>query len=292
MQSLWMLVASLLFSLMSVCVKLASPLYTTSEIIFFRGLLGILFITGMRYTHTISLKTSYWKEHGWRSLAGVSSLWLWFYSFNKLPLATAVTLNYTAPIWMATILYLTAWWRKEQHKNWPLTLSIIASFVGVTILLRPSIHPQQWLGGIVALTSGFFAALAYLQVKRLSLMGEPDHRIVFYFSVGGLIVGFLGTIIETGQANFLFHPHTPKGLALLLGIGTFATLAQMTLTRAYRLGNTLVTSNLQYSGIIFASSFGAFIWDDKIDPLGWLGIIIIILSGSFATIHHKRSHSQ
>jgi S-adenosylmethionine uptake transporter len=287
-----MLIASLLFALMSVCVKLASPLYTTSEIIFFRGLLGILFITGARYTHAISLKTPYWKEHGWRSLAGVCSLWLWFYSFDQLPLATAVTLNYTAPIWIATILYLTTWWRKQQHPNWSLTLCIIASFIGVTILLRPSMHQQQWLGGIVALTSGFFAALAYLQVKKLSLMGEPDHRIVFYFSVGGLIVGFLGAIIETGHTHFLFHSHTSKGLALLLGIGVFATLAQMTLTRAYRLGNTLVASNLQYSGIIFASSFGALIWDDTIDPLGWLGIIIIIFSGSFATIHHKRAHSR
>ncbi len=41
------------------------------------------------------------KRHLWRSVVGVVSLWLWFFAIAKLPLATAVTLNYMAPIWMA-----------------------------------------------------------------------------------------------------------------------------------------------------------------------------------------------
>ena len=61
----------------------------------------------------------------------------------------------------------------------------------MALVLRPTIDQQQLWFGLAGLLSGMLAALAYLQVTALGRAGEPEERIVFYFSIGGLIVGAL-----------------------------------------------------------------------------------------------------
>lgn len=292
MQSLWMLCASFLFAIMGVCIKLASDLYPTAEIVMFRGLIGVLAMLALLRWKGGTLRTAFAREHLWRGAVGVVALWCWFYSFSKLPLAMSVTLNYTAPIWIAVILFAIGWWRGKVHLEWGFAAAIAASFAGVALLLQPSIHADQWVGGLFALGSGMLSALAYLQVRRLGLLGEPEYRVVFYFSLVGLCAGLGGTLIATGSPAALLHAHSGRGIALLLGAGLCATAAQVAMTRAYRLGNTLVTANLQYSGIVFSSLWGILIWGDVLGPGSWLGIAVILVSGVGATYYNHRNAAQ
>ena len=91
---------------------------------------------------------------------------------------------------------------------------MLLGFAGVALVLRPTIEQQQLWHGLVGLLSGLMAAMAYLQVTALGRAGEPEERIVFYFSLGGLAVGALWMLCDTGASA-----HTPRGLALLLAIG-------------------------------------------------------------------------
>jgi S-adenosylmethionine uptake transporter len=84
-------------------------------------------------------------------------------------------------------------------------------------------------------------------------------------------------------------PHTLKGAALLLGIGVSATMAQMAMTRAYRVGKVLVVANLQYTGIIFSSLWGMLLWGDRFSWYVWLGMAVILASGIAATFYNTRS---
>lgn len=292
MQSLWMLFASFVFAIMGVCVKLASSQYSTTEIVMYRGLTGVLFLAlYVRLQHG-SLRTAFGWNHLSRGVIGVTALWLWFTSISLLPLATAMTLNYMAPIWIAAILFVGGWWRKEKRFEWGLVAAIGMSFLGVTIMLRPAIHADQWLGATVGLISGTLSALAYMQVRQLGKLGEPEYRVVFYFSLTGTVAGLLGTLIGsafTSNPHFGWHAHDARGAALLVAIGVTGTMAQMAMTRAYRLGKTLVTANLQYSGIVFSSFWGVLIWGDLLDWLGWLGIFVILLSGLAATYYNTRN---
>jgi S-adenosylmethionine uptake transporter len=291
MQSLWMLFASFVFAIMGVCVKLASDLYSTSEIVMYRGLVGVTFMACFIKLHNGTLRTNLPWHHLWHGVVGVAALSLWFYSIGKLPLAMAMTLNYMAPIWMAAILFAAGWWRGQSRFEWGLAAAILFSFIGVTMLLRPAIHADQWFSGLIGLASGVLSAFAYLQVRRLGQMGEPEYRVVFYFSATGVVAGLLGTLLSpaiTGNAT-AWHPHSATGVALLLGIGVSATAAQMAMTRAYRLGKTLVTANLQYTGIVFSSIWGILIWGDILSWLGWLGIVVILVSGMTATFFNARN---
>ena len=87
----------------------------------------------------------------------------------------------------------------------------------------------------------------------------------------------------------MLHSLSTRDFLLLLAIGVTATIAQIAMTRAYRLGAMLVTANLQYTGIIFSSMWGILIWGDHLDWVGWLGIAIILISGIAATFYNARS---
>lgn len=290
MQSLWMLVASFLFSIMGVCVKLSSDYYSTAEVVLCRGIVGVIFIYGLIKIRGGTLRTPYPRDHIIRGGVGVISLWLWFYSFGLLPVATATTLNYMSSIWIAAMLFGVAWWQGKKRFEWGLAGTVLLSFVGVAMLLRPSIDSDQLVGGLIALFSGVLSALVYLQVRKLGLLGEPEYRVVFYFSFTGLLAGLAGSVV-IGRIPF-WHAHSAKGLVLLITIGLTATLAQIAMTRAYRLGNTLVTANLQYTGIVFASLWGLFIWNDAPGWMGWAGIGIILMSGVVSTFYNQRSQQQ
>ena len=293
MASLWMLFASFAFAAMGVCVKLASSLYSTSEIVMYRGVIGsalLLVLLLQQRGSGNTLRSAFPLAHLWRCAIGVISLWLWFYAIGKLPLATAVTLNYMAPIWIALFLFCAGWWHSKKRFEWPLVLAIVMSFVGVTLVLRPAVQLNELSGATAGVLSSVISALAYMQVRKLGQMGEPEYRVVFYFSLMSACAGLVGALLfEHGADGAAFHAHSRHGALLLLGTGVAALFAQMAMTRAYRVGKVLVVANLQYTGIVFSSIWGMVLWGDNFDWHVWLGMGVILVSGVAATFYNTRS---
>ena len=286
MPSLWMLLAAVLFATMGVCVKFASEHFHALDIVFYRGLVGVVVLGVVMRQQRVTLRSPVPMMHFWRSLVGVVSLVGWFYSIGQLPLATAVTLNYTSSVWIATFLLGGAVLfnqRSLSSTQTPLMFTIVLGFVGVALVLRPTLSAGQLVGGVVGLLSGMFAALAYLQVASLARTGEPDSRTVWYFSLGSVLAGGLGMLVLGGTAWSGWHA------LWLLPIGLLALGGQLCMTRAYASGATLVVANLQYTGIVFASLYGVWIFGDRIDAIAVLGIGLIIVSGVVATVLRARA---
>lgn len=269
MGALWMLVAGFFFGCMGVFVKLGAVYFSHIELVFYRASLGLLMIYAVIRQQGLSLSTSYLKQHLWRGVSGTIALMLYFYCITVLPLATAVTLNYTAPLYF-TILTMLAF---KEHFRPALSSAILLGFCGVILLLHPTLAEDQLIPGLIGLISGFLAGIAYLNVKQLGLRGEPEWRVVFYFSLIAAISSGSGMLLGT------IHPITTPGLFILLGLGSTATLAQLAMTRAYRTGKMLVAGSLSYSTVIFASIFGMVLWDEALPLMGWIGIGLIIAGG-------------
>ena len=269
MKSSWMLVAGLLFGCMGVFVKLGAAHFSHIELVLYRSLFGLLLVYGIMRQQRISLATQHWRAHLWRGLSGSVALALFFYCITVLPLATAVTLNYTAPLFLTLLTMLVF----KDRFNLPLTSAIALGFCGVVLLLQPTLQQDQLLPGLFGLISGFLAGVAYLNIRQLGMIGEPDTRTVFYFSLIASIGSGVWILFDT------VHTITPQGFSILLGLGSSATLAQLAMTRAYRTGKTLVVGSLAYSTIIFASLFGMLLWDETLSLSSWLGMAFIIAGG-------------
>ncbi|MEY2897393.1 MAG: hypothetical protein RL669_1662 [Pseudomonadota bacterium] len=285
MQSLWMLVAAALFALMGLCVKLAGSLYSVPEIVFYRcalGAAGLLLFARLRGG---SLRTTLAWMHLRRGVVGTASLTLWFYATTVMPLGTAMTLNYTSPLFLAAFTAGAAL-AAGQRVDWRLAAAVGLGFVGVVLALSPSVHEGQTWAALGGLASGVLSAIAYWHVRELGRLHEPEWRTVFYFSLAGAVLGLAGTLF-TG-----FAPHSPRGLLLLFGVALFATTAQLAMTRAFGKGSTLLAAALQYSAIVFASGLGVLVFGDTLPPSGWAGIGIIVVSGVAATVLSSRAAAR
>ncbi|MCK5714876.1 MAG: DMT family transporter [Nitrosomonadaceae bacterium] len=264
-----MLVSGFLFACMGVLVKLSAVYFSSIELVFYRSMIGFLIICVIVSVRHLPLSTLYWKNHCWRGLSGLGSVLMFFYCITQLPLATAVTLNYTSPLFLTLLTTMIL----KDHFQWLLAVAVVLGFAGVVLLLRPSLQEDQWSGGLIGLASGFFAAIAYLNIRHLGNLGEPDWRVVFYFTLISTIITSIWMLFNT------FHPITPVNFLLLLGIGITATLAQLALTRAYRTGKILVVGALAYSTVVFASLWGILIWGELLSLTSWLGIGLIVAGG-------------
>jgi len=264
-----MLVAGLLFGCMGVFVKLGAAHFSYGELVFYRSFIGLLIVYLIMRSQRVGIATQYWRNHLWRGISGSVALGLYFYCITVLPLATAVTLNYTAPLFLTLLTMLV--FKEKFHL--PLSIAIALGFGGVVLLLQPTLQHDQLLPGVLGLISGFLAGVAYLNVKQLGIIGEPDTRTVFYFSLTATIGSGVWMLFDT------VHTITAQSFAILLGIGSTATLAQLAMTRAYRTGNTLVVGSLAYSTIVFASVFGMMLWKEVLPLTSWLGMALIIAGG-------------
>jgi S-adenosylmethionine uptake transporter len=280
----WLIVcATFLFATMGVCVKLASADHPTGEIVFYRGVTGALMMSGLARWQGGTIATRVASMHFWRSLSGVTALVLWFYAIGNLPLATAMTLNYMSSVWMALFLIGGAVALGTSRVDGRLIATVLVGFAGVALILRPTIAEQQLWHGLMGLLSGVIAATAYLQVAALGRAGEPEYRIVFYFSLGSTVVG-AATLPWTG-----LHAHTLRGAALLLAVGVLATVAQLMITRAYGRGRTLVNASLQYLGIAWSFAYGVVLFGDRVTAMALSGMLLVVGAGLSATLLRSRT---
>lgn len=276
-----MLVAAFFFAIMGVLVKIASIKFSSAELVFYRSLFGLVFIFSYVKIKRLSLKTPYLSKQMSRSIIGFISMVMFFYAIGQLPLATSITLNYTSPLAMATILTFAL---KEKPRK-ILIFALMTGFLGVTLLLKPSIHHDELLAGGLGLLSGLLAGLVYVHVTQLGRAGEPDWRTVFYFSLVCTIGGGAWMLIHH------FNPITWQDAPILIGLGLCATIAQLAMTRAYRTGNPLVVGSLAYSAVVLASLFGILIWNELLSADRWLAIAIIISSGVMSVVANARNKS-
>lgn len=271
-QSLWILVAGVFFALMGAVVKLAAAEFSAAELVFYRSLLQTVIAGCVLFRLGVSPKTSQLGLHLRRAVFGVLSLFMFFYALTVLPIATAVALNYTSPIFLVLIVACTA----DRRPGWGVVATVAVGSVGAFLVLRPSVDAQEVWPAAIALGSGALNAMAFWSVRELVRASEPEGRVVFYFS----IFGCLGALIW--MAPQTWQPITLANVWMLAAVGLSGAAGQLAMTRAFGKGKTLVTAALSYSGIVVASVLGVALFAELLPLLAWVGIALIVTAGILA----------
>ena len=272
MHSLWMIAAGLSFALMGVCVKFAAAQFSVAELVLYRALAQMAVAWAVLAKSGLSVRTRRLGMHAHRGVAGFVSLFMFFYAMTTLPIATAMTLNYTSPIFLAV---LVAWLAREAPRPW-LAGTVLLGFAGAVLVLRPAFAEDQLWPGLIGLGSGAISAVAYWNVRQLVQAEEPEGRVVFYFGAFATAGALVWMAPQT------WHPVTADNAGLLAGIAAFGAAGQFAMTRAYGKGSAMVTAALSYSGIVFSSVLGIVIWHDVLPWIAWLGMTLIVAAGIIA----------
>jgi len=270
-----MLVAALGFAIMGALVKVGAAKFSSTELVFYRSIFGLIGIYAYIFAKKLPLKTPVMVKQMSRALIGLTSLALFFYAIAHLPLATAITLNYTSALFLAILMPLLLHERPKKI----LYGTVLLGFVGIVLLLKPHFSSQQILAGSLGLLSGIGAALAYVHVKQLGKLNEPDWRTVYYFTLISTIGSGAWMLLSQLLGLQGFVTLTWHDIPMLLSLGASATIAQLAMTRAYRTGSTLIVASLAYTTVIFATVFGVIFWQESLSLSEYFAIGLIIISG-------------
>jgi drug/metabolite transporter (DMT)-like permease len=278
MGSAWMLVAGLCFALMSAVVKQSAHWFTGAELVFYRSLFGfVLIAVPMLGRHRLAgagvLAGEHLALHLRRGLVGFLALATFFHALVHLPMSMAVTLNYASPLFLALLMP----WQLREQPSLPQFAAVALGFVGVVLLLRPWHGPSADLGaGLIGLFSGVMAAFAYIHVRKLGRLREPEWRTVFWFSAV-CVVGAGALATATG-----WHELHLEHLPWLLLLGLLATAGQLAMTRAYRRGRTALVASFAFSTVLFSALLDAWFFGENLHANAWVGMAVIATAGIWA----------
>ncbi len=263
---LWMIFGSICFGTMNALVKWTSVNADVWMIIFIRSLviaLAVIIFTRFRGT---SLKMNDPKKMFLRCLVGLIAMVLYFSALSLIPIGQAVTLQYTAPLFVALLSGSLI----REKVSTSVLISLVTAFIGIILIVSPdldSIDPNA----LLALGSGLFAGLAYIFVRDLRKTDSPS-TVVFWFAAFSVV----GSVIQAAPE---LTNLTWEMLAALVGIGVGAGGGQVGITMAYHQANAAWVSAFSYLTVIIATIYGIILFDEVLSTKIIIGGLLIIGSG-------------
>ena len=273
-----MLQAAVSFSFMAICVKWVSQSLPSLEVVFFRSLIGMFIILGIITVKRVPL---FGKETGLMIMRGVSgfcALALHFYTIAKLPLGTAVLLNYTSPIFS---VILAVFFLKERP-SLMLVVMILVSFSGIFLIGDTSFTGWN-LEIFLGLLSAVFTAVAFISIRALKHKESP-YTVIFYFTAisslcAGCFMPFIG----------FRWPDAHEWLLLIgIGIGTF--YGQLWMTISLSMAPTALVSPFIYLTPLLSYIYGLIFFGDKLTAMSFVGAFLIILGGSLISYFEAKAN--
>ncbi len=237
--------------------------FPTFEIVFFRTIGSLILGTSYILIKGIPILGNNRKYMIYRALAGLTAMSLFFMSLKYLPVGTAVSLRYLAPIYAAIFAVFLL---KERLKPIQWFLFLFA-FAGV-LVLKGFDKNIDTTGLLLVLAASIFSGLVYVLIRKI---GNGDHPLVIvnYFMFTGTVIG--GILSIRNWVN-------PIGIdwLLLSSLGIFGFFGQVFMTKAFQIAKTNLVAPLKYIEVIFTITVGIFWFGDIYSLWSLLGIIMII----------------
>jgi drug/metabolite transporter (DMT)-like permease len=281
---LYMVLAAVFFSVMSLFVKLAGARLPPSQIVLARSVVTLV----ISWLYLSRAGISPWGNRRGllflRGLFGFIALFCFYYAIIHLPLAEATVIQYTNPVFtavLAAILIGEAMTRRG-------VACLLLGLLGVALVARPAAllgfggEPLPPLSVAIALTGAFLSGLVYVIVRKL---GQTEHPlvVVLWFPLVAL-PATIPMVIPVWTAP------TALEWLFLLGVGVSAQIAQVFMTRGLHLERAGPATTVSYLQIVFAASWGLLVFGEI--PDGWTFAGTALIVGAALLLRRRPGSSQ
>jgi len=261
--AIYMLLATLSFSIMNICIKKVTHI-PPMEVVFFRCFTAMLIAFGALYKAEVSWIGSNRKLLLLRGFFGTIALYTFFLTIQNIPLASAVTIQYLSPIF-TTIIAIFLLKEKVRHIQW---LFFAVSFAGVLLIKGFDERVSLFYLG-VGIISAIGSAFAYNMVRSLK-QKEHELVVVLHFQIFGSVVGFVFSVFNWQMPSL-------QDFMFLILTGVFTHIGQLYLTRSLHRENIANVSILNYTGLIYALTFGYVFFGETFSLLSIFGIVLVVV---------------
>jgi drug/metabolite transporter (DMT)-like permease len=273
--ALQMFCSTMFFGLMVIAIRLASETLHTFEIAFFRNFFGLVAALPLLLRHGPDLlKTTQLPRYGVRCLIGVVSMMAGFWAIGHLPLAQAVALSYSTPIFV-TIAAVVFLHEQVRARRW---IAVGLGFVGVLIIVRPG-SANFSAGTLVALVAAVLSGIVSIQIKQLSQV-DPADRIVFLTTLIWVPMSLLPALTVW---------EWPQGITWLwvVSAGAMGTAGHMLWTRALKLGDVSALTPISFTQLPIVALAGWLLFQEPVDRWTAIGATVIFVANAY--IAHREA---
>ena len=269
-----------MFACMAAMIRLASSELHAFEIAFFRNLFGLVFALPLLAHHGLSiLKTD--KQHIYigRCLIGIVSMLCGFYAIVHLPLAKAVTISYSTPLFV-TILAVLFLNEVVRARRWT---AVALGFIGVLVIMRPGAESFDAIT-LVALTAAVLSAIVAVSIKVLSRTEQPD-AIVLWTTMLWVPMSLLPALfVWTGPSGWTW--------LWVIGAGFFGTAGHMFWTRALKRGDASMLTPISFMQVPFVAVLAWWLFDEVVTAWTAAGAAIIFVANAYIAHREARTASR
>ena len=263
---LWMIFGSVCFGTMNALVKWTAFHADVWMIIMVRSAVIALAVAIFAASRGLSLKVSDKRKMLLRCVVGLTAMILYFTALGRIPIGQAVTLQYTAPLFVALLSG-----RVIRERVEPMVALLVGSaFAGIVLIVSPDLSSIA-SDALLALGSGFFAAMAYMYVRELRNTDSAS-SVVFWFAAFSVVGSTFQALPDVAGLEW-------KTVAALIGIGIGAGGGQVGITMAYHRANAAWVSAFSYLTVIVATFYGFTLFNETLGASDWLGGLLIVGSG-------------
>lgn len=267
--ALLVLLAAVFFSCMGVLVKTLGERLDSFQIAFFRCLFGLVAVLPFLAQGTVrQLRTSHLSSHVLRAFLGVGAMTCGFYAVTHMPLADAVAISFTKPMFVIVLAIIVLREPVPMRRG----LATVIGFFGVLIIVGPGGDGVQLIA-LVALAGSMMVAGVQIVVKRLSAT-ESTAAILFYF-------GVVTTLVALGPALFVWQTPTWREFGLLVMLGAFGSLGQALTVHGLRVGDASAVSPFDYARLLFSAILGYIVFSEVPGPWSYVGALLIVGSALY-----------
>ncbi len=281
----YMLAAVGLFALMDAGLKLLAAHYPPMQVSALRGLASLPFISawvllsvGPRQVWPTLFRVR-WPLHALRGVLGIMMMAGFVYALRTLPLSTAYTIFFIAPL-LITALSVPILGERVGPRRWT---AIAIGFIGVLVVLRPTGDGLTSLAGLAVLLAALGYAVSAITVRVLSRTDSKQSIVVWLLMSMAFGAGALAlpdwVSIRSGD------------LYLIFGVGIAGALGQYTITEAFRRGEASLIAPLEYTALLWGVMLDYALWHVLPDRVTWIGAAIIVLSGLYL-LRRERVHVE
>lgn len=268
--------AAVCFSVMTVFIRLAAAELSPVQIAFFRNLFALLFmLPWLARVGSPALRTQHLGRHFVRALVGLAGMLSWFTAVALMPLAQAVALNFTAPLFATAgaALFLR---ETVGVRRWSAAL---VGFLGTLVILRPGAAPLAPVA-LLPIAAAVCMAAAALLIKSLA-RHDLAGTIVLYMNL------FL-TPLSLVPALFVWRWPSALVLALVIGVGLLAAAAHVLLTRAYARSDASAVQPFAYARLPLITLLAYFAFEEVPSAWFWPGAAMIAGAAIYITQREAR----
>ena len=276
-----MLAAVLFFSLMDAGLKTLSAHYPPFQVAALRGASSLPFVLiwALATVGPMTLLRVRWSLHLMRGAMGVLMMAAFVYALRTLPLSTAYTIFFVAPL-LITALSVPVLGEKVGPRRW---IAIAVGFIGVMVVLRPTGEGVMTLAGLAVLLSALGYSVSAITVRVLARTDSTQAMVVWLLACIAVGAGAL--------ALPDWRPVAGTDFWLIVGVGIAGALGQYTVTEAFRHGEASSIAPLEYTALLWGLILDYSLWHVLPDGVTWVGAAIIVLSGLYL-LHRERVHME